>query len=315
MNIPMARRTVERMGRIILEKTEKRGINWLLDLFSMKRLGAKSKTYHAERTHRLAVFANDNIGHSINQYGIYEREDLELLFEFLAPIVGKLLDGVALDIGANIGNHSIFFSDYFSQIMAFEPNPHTYRLLEYNAAFRSNISSHNLGLGDKKGDFLLVENTSNYGGSAICENESNNKQTSIQVAVDILDDFLDVNSSIEFIKIDVEGFEEKVIRGASRIIQEHQPIIVFEQHEEDFSNGKTSAIEMLSKMNYKFCWSQSGASDRSYFVRRLLNFWELFFGRKVSIRSGRNIPPIFHPMLIGVPPRYFDLLNLNDGPD
>ena len=201
MNKDLNWKAVDRMSRTIITKREKRGISWLLDLLSMRRLGVKSPIYHAERTHRLAVFANDNIGHSINQYGIYEREELELLFEFLAPVAQVVRKGVALDIGANIGNHSIFFSDYFSKIIAFEPNPHTYRLLEYNAAFRSNISSYNVGLGDKKGAFVLVENNTNYGGSAIDEKENRNAPGTVQIAVDTLDNYLNVKGCIEFIKI------------------------------------------------------------------------------------------------------------------
>lgn len=302
---------MNRTSRTLLEKKEKRGLNWLLDLFSMKRLGAKSKAYYAERGHRLAIFANDNIGHSVNQYGIYEREDLDLLFEFLAPVLPDTQDGVAIDIGANIGNHSLFFSDYFSKVIAFEPNPHTYRLLEYNAGFRSNISVHNIGLGDKKGDFLLFENTTNYGGSTIRQGDSDNSQAAVQISVDILDGYLKTDGRIEFIKIDVEGFEEKVIIGANQVIREHQPTIVFEQHENDFVNGTTPVIKMLDEMGYTFCWSQSNLGTRLYIVRRLINLWELFFGRKVVIKNGEDIPSMFHSMLIAVPPRHFDLLNVS----
>ena len=71
------------------------------------------KTNRAKVGQNISIFAFDDMGLRINQFGVYEGETLNLLFEYLRPIEKELFGGVALDIGANIGNHSIFFFQIF----------------------------------------------------------------------------------------------------------------------------------------------------------------------------------------------------------
>ncbi len=56
----------------------------------------------------------------MNSFGLYESEGLFALFKFLKPIIGDFQNASALDIGANIGNHSVYFANYFDKIYSFE---------------------------------------------------------------------------------------------------------------------------------------------------------------------------------------------------
>lgn len=83
----------------------------------------------------LAVFSRDHVGIRVQVDGLYEKPYLEFFIEWLK----FNFSGLALDVGANIGNHSVFFSKYFQKVMSFEPNPSTYHLLSYNATLGKNI--------------------------------------------------------------------------------------------------------------------------------------------------------------------------------
>ena len=98
--------------------TAKRKINPLMRAFKSyvaAYLSRISKENNALRKQRMAVYANDWVGINVNVYGIYEGDDLSIIFEFLSPLHLQFNAGLALDVGANVGNHAIFFDKYFGR--------------------------------------------------------------------------------------------------------------------------------------------------------------------------------------------------------
>lgn len=119
-----------------------------------------------ERGHDLAVFANDLIGISIFLDGVYEREYIQTLLTTVKYLDPNAVRGAAIDIGANIGNHSLVFSRHFANVVSYEPHPRTFKLLEMNTSCARNIKAYNLGLGDKAKVVLLYESSLNIGGAS-----------------------------------------------------------------------------------------------------------------------------------------------------
>lgn len=78
-----------------------------------------------------AIFSGDFIGNEIMHQGWYEERYIRFLERYVFPCIDP--HSIALDIGANIGNHSNRFANYFSQVHAFEPNQRVFYLLEANA--------------------------------------------------------------------------------------------------------------------------------------------------------------------------------------
>ena len=130
------------MNNIIFSK-KKRRIEVLSELLlwplSWVLHGLSSK-YLLEKRNQLVIFSFDHIGHRINLDGVYEKEELEFLFDWLAELGCDLKNKTALDVGANIGNHSLFFSDRFKSVFSFEPNPRTFKVLSLNADLKENIN-------------------------------------------------------------------------------------------------------------------------------------------------------------------------------
>lgn len=82
------------------------------------------------------VVNNDHIGKQILIDGFYERFFLENIINYLD---NSVFSNTMVDVGANIGNHSVFFSKYFNQIFSFEPQKRTFQILEMNCSNISNI--------------------------------------------------------------------------------------------------------------------------------------------------------------------------------
>ncbi|MEN8506081.1 MULTISPECIES: FkbM family methyltransferase [Paraburkholderia] len=298
--------------KILAKRVTTRNFSYVITRLSFHWLNRIADDHLQARGHKMAVFANEHIGGFIHAFGVYEQEELDALFNFLEPLRDVFRAGMALDIGANIGNHSLYFSRTFNAVQSFEPDPSTFYLLKFNVSFRKKITAYNIGLGDHKGTFRLLEVQKNMGASTIVSDQVEGKSSTDYVDVQIvrLDDLDYRDEGPCFIKIDVEGFEPRVLQGGLRTITKHWPLIVLEQHESAFTEGSTESIFILKNLGYEFCWHQSGVRSRNTFVRRIFNIKELFIGRTHKIITAETIPAGDYSMLIAVPPRFRDLLHL-----
>jgi len=96
--------------------------------------------------HTITVFKNDHIGDKIRNFGLYERDNLEFFIELL----GDMEAPIVLDIGANIGNHTLAFATAASKVYCFEPAPAIYAILNQNLEDNNidNVVASQLALSD-----------------------------------------------------------------------------------------------------------------------------------------------------------------------
>lgn len=173
---------------------------------------------------QLAIFAFDHIGLRINLEGRYENHDLLLIREYLESVYLDTYNSTALDIGANIGNHSIYFSEFFENVLAFEPNPRTFALLKVNADYislKKNIKCFNYGLSNENGQLLFESSKSNLGGSNIVSQVLKfDDSSTFLIDVKRADEIeLLFEKKISLIKIDIEGHELQALMGARELIK------------------------------------------------------------------------------------------------
>jgi len=195
----------------------------------------------------------------------FEKDEYELN-------IYDLKNKVVLDIGANIGNHALFFAEYFKHVFAFEPNPIAHKLLEINAISR-NITPLNYGLSNKNCKMAFRVNASNIGGSKILENNSDVSDGKvIDVDVRRLDDLIELaDVNISLIKIDVEGHELSVLKGAKGIIEKDEPIILFEQGIDEISDGSSAVIDFVRSHGYRLLAIENRFYIGEKFSLRLLS--------------------------------------------
>ncbi len=165
---------------------------------------------------------NDHIFQAIKNSGsFYELSLLAALREYIAP------DDFVIDIGANVGNHSIFFAGAVGcRVLAFEPNPRASRLLRHNIASnrltgRVTVLEHGLGRRDIQGASLHARLKNNLGAVCLSENEPGD------IEIKRLDSIA-LPQPPKLIKIDVEGMEADVIAGAADVLEAHRPVVCVE---------------------------------------------------------------------------------------
>ena len=265
-----------------------------------------NQKYAPQKQQKMAVFAHDWVGANIYVDGVYEEIEIAELIQFINNIDKTLFKGAAIDIGANIGNHTIEFSKVFSEIFSFEPHPDTYELLRFNTKHLENVSINNVAIGSDNGTSILFEDKTNLGGSSLVSQTKT--ATKHEVKVKTLDDALPKGTSISLLKIDVEGFELNVLEGAKQSILQHQPIIAMEQNEVDFTNGQdnTKALRFLSDIGYTFFWSQTAEAREHKVIKLFKLITSIFTGRTFTrqLFTGDILPAMNHSLIICLPSKF-----------
>ncbi len=111
----------------------------------------------------------------------------------------------------------------------FEPIPSFFNSLEKK--FPNNCKFYQLGLSNEKGTSTFNHVVTNPGYSGIKKrkyDKPNERDTSITIKIDLMDNIIPTDLKVDFIKIDVEGAEFLVMEGAKKIIKKNKPILVFE---------------------------------------------------------------------------------------
>lgn len=136
-----------------------------------------------------------------------------------------------LDVGANIGTCAIMLGHLGYHVVAFEPLPQNARLLEASLQMNPtvNVSLHRVALGDRKSDGIVMEGRGNAGMSTVvptslrgsCDRNSFHCDHTQSASIVPLDEFWRRDlGEICLAKIDVEGNELRVLRGALRLLRE-----------------------------------------------------------------------------------------------
>lgn len=131
------------------------------------------------------------------------------------------LHGVWLDIGAHVGNHTIFFSNHCKadEVWAYEPTATTFEVLKENVSnnCKNTVRLFNCAVGAKVGKCRLKE-VDRPGQNSVTYQKGN-------VPMEIVGD---ISAQVALVKIDVEGFEFEVLRGAMPMLERDLPELFIE---------------------------------------------------------------------------------------
>ncbi len=178
-----------------------------------------------------------------------------------------------IDVGANIGLMSIFASKCVGnegQVVAFEAHPKTAELLKENIELNQlmNIQVCQYALGSEEGKTKIYDNWQiNRGGASLIV------KTEDSVAFDIeihrLDSVLSTHFHPKMIKIDVEGFELEVLKGACETIKKFLPILIveFSEMRENVHDSGAQLLEIIKSLgNYRFYKLKGGKERKSKLI-------------------------------------------------
>ena len=170
--------------------------------------------------------------------------------DMLRDMASRLQPGdLVLDVGANVGNHSLYLANVAGvQVEAFEPNTELCEALRSSAVLNGigdRLRVHKTGVSDASGfaHFNRLD-ASNLGAQSL---EVSQEQDDISLVT--LDQF-EWLVPVRMIKVDVEGMELQVLRGATAMLERDRPILYIEgQTEADF----TAVNQLLNVLGYQYC--------------------------------------------------------------
>lgn len=205
---------------------------------------------HRSKTFDIVGFTqNDHIYKNISRSrNFYEIDLLEYIRNLKSYFRSKNDKNIVVDVGANIGNHSIYFGSFIADhVIAIEPNPDILDTLRRNLAL--NIKNYTLceyAVGEKKGygSIEVPTNMSENIGSAsidLKDTKGTIEISTIDSVISSWNENVGPPISVSLIKIDVEGMESQVLKGAEQTILKFKPHI--------FSEAATNE-ELKKILNY-----------------------------------------------------------------
>ena len=200
-------------------------------------------------------------GINIARYKLYDKKWLH-----------NLEISTVIDIGANIGEFTSIFNELFpsSVIYAFEPIPECFSKLSKRVGKFKNIKIYNVGLGSQNGELKLNKSSHDPASSFrdmadLHKKNYPHSSNSVELNVPIvrLDDFLESTSLDNniFIKIDVQGFEDEVIKGGIKTFDRAKVIIIESSFQKLYENEPLfhGIYSLLQPLGFEFmgCLKQS----------------------------------------------------------
>lgn len=220
---------------------------------------------------------DEYVGRSMYYYGEYNPDETEMILD-LAFTDQDLENTVCLDIGANIGVISQALLATGAIVHAFEPQPELFKLLNENCANAAPIDTYNssrytiynTAVGAEEGAASMPKvhysSKGNFGGLGI---GTPSIYGNINVSVITIDSL--GLEKVDFIKIDVEGYEYEVLCGMENTIQMYMPIMYIE----DDRGDKSRALrQKIMSMGYEIEEHQPTLYRENNFFGLKKNVWD-----------------------------------------
>lgn len=192
------------------------------------------------RQSRLFVEITSNLDRHVLSEGLFEKGVLDVLRDICRRTRRTEL---MIDIGANIGNHTVGLAAEFKQVESVEPHPVLFRVLQANALYNgfAHVRCHNCGLANENADGILAETPGNHALNRVrdrsqlapevfgltSEQFSNEYRIELRSAHEFVGQFA-AQLDRAFIKIDVEGMEQEIVTSILPLLESHKPLVGFE---------------------------------------------------------------------------------------
>lgn len=236
--------------------------------------------------YRILVFLNEEVGCKIHCHRAFERWESSLVEKLIKE------DAICIDVGANIGYYSLLMASKATrgQVHSFEPVSRNLHLMSVSAALNgfTNLVLNCCAVGDVDG-FVSFAISEDGAYSSFLDTGRRPVSRSTVVPVARLDSYCRERSieRIDFLKVDVEGAEKRVLEGASGCLQDvhlRPVIMMIELFEPMLRIYGTSIDEVMT------CLRDFGYSPFIYLKGRVVPFekqhynryWNVFFARDLA---------------------------------
>lgn len=216
------------------------------------------------------------VGRSFDLYGEFSEEEVKLWRNILKPGM------VALDIGANIGAHTVPLAQMVypgGGVIAFEPQPFIFQMLCGNVARNGlqHVICERSIVADKPGvaqvHAIDYREHGNFGGYEV---KGSHAGMPLPTNVTTVDSFR--LAACDLIKVDVEGMEQEVLIGAARTIRQHRPYLYVEC---DRDEHRLQLFSLLGKYDYDVRWHEPPLYNPDNFAGEQTNVFDGIVSRNL----------------------------------
>jgi len=210
------------------------------------------------------------IGRSLELYGEYTHVEVIYMQYFTNK------DSCVVDIGANIGTHTLGVCETVGHVIAIEPDRTNFSLLVKNTKDRKNVTPMNLAISNCKGS---TDTDFNFGKTALCRGD--------RIKINTLDS---LELPADFIKIDAEGMELACLQGATNTIDTYRPTLLVEMQDTE-TYAKT--FDYLKSKDYYIYWFPVATYHSENFKKNFNNV----FGPKHGVINWLCTPTLLNTTL------------------
>lgn len=204
---------------------------------------------------------DDHIVQEIARAGSFYESDL---LEHLASVGPR--GGVYVDVGANIGNHTVYFARFLAdRVIAVEANPDVVPVLRTNVERNQpavvEVVACAAGAATAEGVLVVPPGMEhNVGAWEVHAAGTGGPGGGVRIPIRALDDVLGEllleDERVSLVKIDVEGMEGAVLRGATRILAAHRPVLVVEMKDDEVLSAVSKLLRPFGyRVTGRFCWT------------------------------------------------------------
>ena len=155
---------------------------------------------------------------------------------------------IVLDVGGNIGQTAIYYADWAKEVWSFEPLPHLYEILVENVTQNNhtNVKTFNNAVGDVPTTLKMKPVSNNDGASFVTTKESPGLVPVEAITLDSL--AIPDGRRVDYIKMDIEGYEPLALKGALGIINKFRPIVQLEMVDGHLSRAGWDSVKLVKFM-------------------------------------------------------------------
>jgi len=220
----------------------------------------------------MEFYLNTDIGNKLYLEGNFEKKELKLCEKYINE------NSIVIDIGANIGIHSIYFSKIATKgkVLSIEPQVTIYPTLLKNISTFDNIIPLNIAIDSKMkiSEFFITDDNA----YSSLKDTRRKKMLQIKQVITLpFDALINLFEKIDFIKIDVEGFEKNVLLSMNNILTKDKPTLFIEIYKGENSNpDPEGTIRLLTDMGYKaYIVNHAGSLEK--FIKHSDSYYNYFF--------------------------------------
>jgi FkbM family methyltransferase len=242
-------RTAHKIINIVLRPLKGLGLR----RFSIVRkiLGFLKQNTAVVRGHKIYLNPSDFAVSEEISAGGYESMEMSIILKLVRET------DTVVDLGANIGYFTVLFCDVAraGTVYAFEPSHETFGYLKKNIESNGfhNASLHETAIGDRDGEAQLFINEYNKGDNRVYPSFG---AQGVSIRMSTLDSIIPTHTKVDFIKMDIQGFEVHALKGMQRTLREnHDLYMLVECWPKGLKRAGNSALELIGEIeSLGFSW-------------------------------------------------------------